>query len=405
MTHVAEEDEQFLTNGELHVIDPNETEYELLKENGVFERNRQPRDVLPMTREKSSLRNWFSFLKTVIGKDLTKVTFPVCFNEPISFLQRLCEDLQYAYLLEKAAKCESSVESLVYIAAFMVSSFSTVPGRFMKPFNPLLGETYEYINKEYGYAVLVEQVSHHPPMSALHAESEDWIFWEEYKLDTKFRGQYVRVCPTGIVHLKFKKSGDHYSWKKPETIVHNIIFGTLWDGDVVIKNHRTKEVCTVHFQPYNRVKEHYKMITGEVRDLNGHVCLLLDGNYEDYVEYTSVEKGLTADPIQVWKAVPKPEISPRMYGLTTFAMQLNEPDAEVQCTTDCRKRPDLRNLEDGNMDEASREKCRLENKQRQARKHRENEKKIWSPRWFKVEEDPTWEFHHMSIKEATGIEM
>lgn len=80
-------------------------------------------------------------------------------------------------------ECESSVESLVYIAAFMVSSFSTVPGRwvhvkfymirsfwtsvnqasyalfrFMKPFNPLLGETYEYINKEYGYAVLVEQV-------------------------------------------------------------------------------------------------------------------------------------------------------------------------------------------------------------------------------------------------------
>jgi hypothetical protein len=42
---------------------------------------------LPKTREKSSIRNLFSFLKTVIGKDLTKVTMPVCFNEPISFLQ------------------------------------------------------------------------------------------------------------------------------------------------------------------------------------------------------------------------------------------------------------------------------------------------------------------------------
>lgn len=31
-----------------------------------------------------------------------------------------------------------------------------------------------------------------------------------------------------MVHLKFKKSGYHYSWKKPNTIIHNIVFGTLW---------------------------------------------------------------------------------------------------------------------------------------------------------------------------------
>jgi hypothetical protein len=31
-----------------------------------------------------------------------------------------------------------------------------------------------------------------------------------------------------MVHLKLKKSGDHFSWKKPQTIIHNIVFGTLW---------------------------------------------------------------------------------------------------------------------------------------------------------------------------------
>ena len=53
----------------------------------VFKNPKVRRELLPKTREKSSIRNLFSFLKTVIGKDLTKVTMPVYFNEPVSFLQ------------------------------------------------------------------------------------------------------------------------------------------------------------------------------------------------------------------------------------------------------------------------------------------------------------------------------
>ncbi|XP_028394246.1 oxysterol-binding protein 1-like [Dendronephthya gigantea] len=382
--------EDALQNGDSPKHKEEQSEYQLLKESGAFQNPKVRRELLPKTREKSSIRNLFSFLKTVIGKDLTKVTMPVCFNEPISFLQRLCEDLAYADLLTKAAECGDSVERLAYIAAFMVSSYSTVPGRFWKPFNPLLGETFEYINEEHGYSVIAEQVSHHPPVSVLHAESLDWVFWQEYKLDTKFRGQYVKVCPTGSVHFKLKKSGDHYSWKKPNTIIHNIMFGTLWaehDGEVVITNHQTNEACRIHFQTHKRVRENYKIVTGEIRDSKGHICLLLDGNYEEKMEYTSVNKGLDSAPIPLWKVAPKPEISSRMYGFTTFAMQLNEPDEDVQCPTDCRKRPDIRRLEEGNIEEAAREKCRLENKQRQARKDREIEEKQWSPRWFKLLED------------------
>ena len=37
--------------------------------------------------------------------------------------------------------------------------------------------------------LFLQKVSHHPPISAFHAESKHWIFWQEYKLDTKFRGQ------------------------------------------------------------------------------------------------------------------------------------------------------------------------------------------------------------------------
>ena len=81
---------------------------------------------------------------------------------------------------------------------------------------------------------LPPQVSHHPPVTALHAESDKWVFWEEYRLDIKFRGQWVKVLPTGLVHFMTKDDGYHYSWNKPHTTVHNVLFGTLWADHVSV---------------------------------------------------------------------------------------------------------------------------------------------------------------------------
>jgi hypothetical protein len=44
-----------------------------------------------------------------------------------------------------------------------------------KPFNPVLGETFEMKSKN--YRLLAEQVSHHPPISALHADGKTYELW------------------------------------------------------------------------------------------------------------------------------------------------------------------------------------------------------------------------------------
>lgn len=41
------------------------------------------------------------------------------------------------------------------------------------------------------------QVSHHPPMSAAHAENEHFIYDITSKLKTKFLGNSVEVYPVG----------------------------------------------------------------------------------------------------------------------------------------------------------------------------------------------------------------
>ncbi|RUS13921.1 Oxysterol-binding protein-domain-containing protein, partial [Endogone sp. FLAS-F59071] len=96
------------------------------------------RASLPIAdNEKPTVSLW-SILKNSIGKDLTRITLPVYFNEPTSMLQRMCEDIEYSELLDTAVHQPSSAERMMYVVAFAVSNFSSVPGRVAKPFNPLL---------------------------------------------------------------------------------------------------------------------------------------------------------------------------------------------------------------------------------------------------------------------------
>ena len=53
---------------------------------------------------------------------------------------------------------------MAYVVAFSFSYNSSVINRNLKPFNPLLGETYELKNLNLQY--ISEQVCHHPPISA-----------------------------------------------------------------------------------------------------------------------------------------------------------------------------------------------------------------------------------------------
>lgn len=104
--------------------------------------------------------NLWSIMKNCIGKDLSKIPMPVNFNEPLSMLQRLTEDYEYADLLDMAAECEDPCEQLAYVAAFTISSYSTSSNRTGKPFNPLLGETYECDRMDdLGWRCIAEQVS------------------------------------------------------------------------------------------------------------------------------------------------------------------------------------------------------------------------------------------------------
>lgn len=71
------------------------------------------RTCLPAPCPDTSNINLWNILRNNIGKDLSKVSMPVELNEPLNTLQRMCEELEYSELLDKAAETEDPFERMV----------------------------------------------------------------------------------------------------------------------------------------------------------------------------------------------------------------------------------------------------------------------------------------------------
>ncbi|XP_067911387.1 oxysterol-binding protein 2-like isoform X4 [Heterodontus francisci] len=378
--------------------------------------NRKRRTQIP-DKPSYSLNLW-SIMKNCIGKELSKIPMPVNFNEPLSMLQRLTEDLEYHELLDKAAQCDSPAEQMCYVAAFSVSSYSTTTHRTAKPFNPLLGETFELDRlEESGFRSLCEQVSHHPPAAAHHVYSKyGWTLWQEITIASKFRGKYLSIMPLGAIHLQFNCGGNHYVWRKVTSTVHNIIVGKLWidqSGEIEIINNKTKDKCQLKFSPYSYFsRECARKVTGVVTDSEGKASNILTGTWDEKMEFAKVVESSqdgtscegrqktvyqTLPPKVLWRKYALPDNAENMYYFSELALTLNEMESG-SAPTDSRLRPDQRLMENGEWEEANVEKQRLEEKQRAVRRLREaeavaaaeegREYEPYQPVWFEKKEDP-----------------
>ena len=348
----------------------------------------------------------WSIMKNCIGKDLSKIPVPVNFSEPLSMLQRLVEDFEYSEILDKAATCQDDCEQMAYVAAFTVSAYSTTAIRTGKPFNPLLGETYECDRSDdKGWRCISEQVSHHPPMLAQYCESTDktkgWKCWQEFTMRSRFKGKYLEVEPLGIAHLEFS-NGNHYTWRKVKTVVHNIVIGKLWidqHGEMEVINHFTGDKCHMKFEPYSYFGGIAKKVTGTIINRNEKVEWVLNGTWDTKLEASRVigeskVKGKSSLEVEdselLWMAnLPYPD-SEKFYNFSQFACELNEEE-DLVAPTDCRVRPDQRLMEAGEWDQANVEKVRLEEKQRAKRRDRERDEALAAQEGRSIEpHQPIW---------------
>ena len=345
------------------------------------------RKCLPFLRNPNQKINIWRVVKDSVGKELSKIAVPVYFNEPISFLQRFTEDLTYSEAILTACEIDDPGLRLAYIASFAVTSYVSSQQRTMKPFNPLLGETYELIKD--GYRVISEQVSHHPPISALHCEHSKFLFWAAVEIKTNFKGTHLNVQPRGKYHLIIKEFGDHYIWEKPQTNVHNIIFGKMYVdhyGKLEIVNICTQDKGILNFHKKGWFEKVSHEVAGVVTDKTGIQRYKVMGQWNNHMNIQDLNTNKT---ITAWEKYPYPENYDHNYYFSDFAIQLNIPGELFPGLpiTDSRFRPDQRALENGDIKLAGLEKNRVEEKQREARKEREDIGQEYTPKWFYLQDD------------------
>ncbi|KAG6500396.1 hypothetical protein ZIOFF_040241 [Zingiber officinale] len=457
------------------VSDSSSMQYEGLKYSHVTRRKKMPDPV-----EKEKGVSLWSIIKDNIGKDLTKVCLPVYFNEPLSSLQKCFEDLEYSYLLDQASEWSkkwyaaaiglffvqikisenfdfhlifgNGLMRMLNVAAFAVSAYASTDGRSCKPFNPLLGETYEADYPDKGlrffsekvearicivqrisrrksktlllsvllvipfvgdresfdinvrhvpsFLVKILQVSHHPMIVACHCEGKGWKFWGDSNLKSKFWGRSIQLDPVGVLTLEFD-DGEVFQWNKVATSIYNLILGKLYcDHYGIMRIQGNREYsCKLKFKEQSIIDRNPHQVQGIVQDRNGRTVATLFGKWDESMHYVNGDcsgKGRGCEPLSeahlLWKR-SRPPSCPTRYNLTRFAITLNEltPGLKEKLPpTDSRLRPDQRCLENGQYEMANAEKLRLEKCQRQARKMQE---RGWKPRWFaKDKENDTYKY-------------
>ncbi|KAM6580896.1 oxysterol-binding protein-related protein 4C [Cannabis sativa] len=178
------------------------------------------------------LQRVLSFFKNVRpGSDLTRLQLPPVFNIPKSQLQCYGESA-YCVSDDLLGKCnigENSIERFKAVLAWNISTLR--PLNFgVAPYNPILGETHHVSRGTLN--VLIEQISHHPPVTALHAMDDKEnieLLWCQHPVP-KFYGTWVEVEVRGKRELKLLNHEETYVMKSPNLLFKFFPPGVEWGG-------------------------------------------------------------------------------------------------------------------------------------------------------------------------------
>ncbi|CAI5492832.1 unnamed protein product [Closterium sp. Naga37s-1] len=294
------------------------------------------RERLPPPAEEEKPVSIWSILKDLVGKDLFKVSLPVSFNEPISTNQKYCETYEYSWLLDRAAEYGRRGNKLmraVHVAAFAVSRYSGNAGRMHKPFNPLLGETFEADCPDKGFRYVSEAVLHYPPTLAWNCEGTGWRSWGDACLKVRFWGPSVQLDPVGVLSVAFD-DGEVFEWSNVTVSIQNLILGKPFVdhyGTMRIRGNRGFS-ARLRFKERSTFDRNPHQVRGIVQSDDGEEKATLVGRWDQFLHFVpgelssksqKEESEVLATAQLLWqKCAPSP--FPCKYKFTPFCITLNE---------------------------------------------------------------------------------
>ncbi|OVA16527.1 Oxysterol-binding protein [Macleaya cordata] len=332
--------------------------------------------------------SYWKILRKSIGSDITSLGFvPISFFEPVTQLQKMAEIMGYCHLLDLADECEDPYMRLVYASSWALGFLYSLQ-RTGKPFDPVLGETYELINHG-GIKYISEQVNNHPPMGAAHAENEHFTYDSTTRLKTKLLGNSLDVYPLERTRVTLKRDGAVLDLVPPPSKANNLIVGRTWIdflGNLIMTNMSTGDKVVLNFKPSRWFGGGRSEVDGYVYNAAKEPKILMTGKWNKSMSYqpcdTKGEPLSGTELKEVWRVGDVPKIDKLPY--TYFGNKINSLDTAPRklLASDSRLRPDRYALEKDDLSKAGTEKSSLEERQKTERRKREAKGDKFTPRWF-----------------------
>lgn len=158
------------------------------------------------------------------GQNIINISFPVSVYDKRTLLQVFAYELREApYILNKVHFLSDPIEKLKTMTSFIISQLYLSVLR-IKPFNPLLGETYQV--KIANLNCYFEQTNVNTPTTNIYCFDSDGVYkiYGYISLSTKIGINNIKVIKYGKLFIEFK-SGNKYQVYYPSYHIGGITIG------------------------------------------------------------------------------------------------------------------------------------------------------------------------------------
>lgn len=189
-------------------------------------------------------------------KSLSNISLPIEIFDSISALELFVHQNAFVDILNQASAQMTSIEKIKFTLIFSLAKLNMC-GKQLKPFNPILGETYQC--KISDVMFYLEQTSHHPPIANFYAKGKNFTMFgfEESSAETGLN--YVKIIYKGKQVIRFNDSTEHSiiypSMKLKGTMIGKRVL--KFRGDLVIKDAKNNLACLVKMKGMNNNKKCY----------------------------------------------------------------------------------------------------------------------------------------------------
>ena len=234
------------------------------------------------------------------GGNVMNVSFPIQCCQPKTTLEIGAAMGQFFHLyMPRAAAATDPIERMKNVVTCFVAAMPLTSGNFLKPLNPLLGET---LQTEYGDGskLYMEQTCHHPPVAAflLEGPSKEYSASGYLQFSVGFGYNKMLVTPQGERSVHFK-DGTTITCDCPSDRILNVFWGQMCHetlGVQTFTDHKHGIRCRLEFgNPAGRKgvpSDYFEGVIEKYDPCNpeapGQVLVKTEGSWVGFIDFEGV---------------------------------------------------------------------------------------------------------------------